>query len=142
MRRQWHRPRALSSLGRSAASFSGLLLRELTDHAGLPGLPRDERRRSVIVASADDGYCAVVSYGELYLTEVGNRMFVATALDGTALDECDGPFALVSRADLRTGPRHARRHRSIDVVRIQPMNYEAPRRTLSNCFERLQPKIA
>ena len=98
--------------------YAGVLLRDLLDLAGLPEAARDERRRSVAVATAGDGYRAVFSYGELYLSPAGERALVAIERDGAPLDARGGPVALVSLADLRTGPRHVRDLRSIEVVRV------------------------
>jgi predicted neutral ceramidase superfamily lipid hydrolase len=79
---------------------------------------RHDKRRTVIVATASDGYRVVFSWAELYLTTIGEGVLVVLARDGKPLDDREGRIALVSLKDTHTGPRHVRWLQRVDVVRV------------------------
>jgi DMSO/TMAO reductase YedYZ molybdopterin-dependent catalytic subunit len=96
----------------------GVLLRDLLDKAQIVESARHDKRRSVVVATASDGYRAVFSWAELYLTSIGDGVLVVTARDGKPLDDREGRIALVSLRDTNTGPRHVRWLQRLEVVRV------------------------
>ena len=95
-----------------------MLLRDLIDKAEIAEDARHDNRRSVVVATASDGYRAVFSWAELYLTSVGDSVLVVFEQDGKPLDDREGRIALVSLKDTPTGPRHVRSLQRVDVVRV------------------------
>ena len=79
----------------------GCLIREVLDRAGLVEARRFDLRRSVVIATASDGYRAVFSWAELYLSPIGEGAMIVYERDGAALPDSEGPLALVSLKDLR-----------------------------------------
>ena len=96
----------------------GVLLRDLLDKAEVVEAARHDKRRTVIVATASDGYRAVFSWAELYLSPVGDGVLVVVARDGKPLDDREGRIALISLRDTSTGPRHVRWLQRLEVVRV------------------------
>jgi DMSO/TMAO reductase YedYZ molybdopterin-dependent catalytic subunit len=97
---------------------TGVLLRDVLDKADIVEAARHDKRRTVIVATASDGYHAVFSWAELYLTPIGDGVLVVFEHDGKPLDDREGRIALVSVKDTHTGPRHVRWLQRVDVVRV------------------------
>jgi hypothetical protein len=98
-----------------ARHLVGCLVRDVLDRAGLVELRRFDLRRSVVIATASDGYRAVFSWAELYLSPIGEGAMIVYERDGAALPDSESPLALVSLKDLRPGPRHVKWLRSIEV---------------------------
>ena len=88
--------------------YSGLRMTELLDKAQLSKVEHNELKKTVIVATATDGYKAIFSWSELFNTSVGEGVYVLVAKDGQPLDDSEGRFALLSTQDIHTGPRHVR----------------------------------
>jgi len=95
--------------------YTGCLLRDVLDRAKLVERNRFDLRRSVVIATASDGYRAVFSWAELYLSPIGEGVLIVYQRDGAALTEDEGPLALVSFKDTRPGPRHVKWLRSLEV---------------------------
>jgi hypothetical protein len=62
--------------------------------------PRD-LRKSYIVASASDGYEVVFSWAELFISPVGDNVYVVYERDGAPLSDDEGRIALVVLTDVR-----------------------------------------
>jgi DMSO/TMAO reductase YedYZ molybdopterin-dependent catalytic subunit len=104
--------------GGSPRRYTGVLLRDVLDRAKpIERAPRG-LRKSYIVASASDGYRVVFSWAELYLSPIGEGVFVVYERDGAPLSESEGPLALVSLKDTSPGPRHVKWLKSIEVRAI------------------------
>lgn len=91
-----------------AVVYAGVLLRDVLTNSGFASATDRSARTSFIEAVATDGYRAVLSWGELFNSPVGEQAVVITAQDGKPLDVAAGPLALRSLADFRPGPRHVR----------------------------------
>lgn len=76
---------------------------------------RLDLRKSVVVITAADGYRAVFSWAERYLSPIGDGALVIYERDGLPLGDDEGPLALVSLKDTRPGPRHVKWLRSIEL---------------------------
>lgn len=74
-------------------------------------------KRTYVLATARDDYTVMFSWSELYNSSVGPGVFVLLHRDGRELPDTEGPLALISREDLKTGPRHVRCLKSIEVRR-------------------------
>lgn len=112
--------RVVSGAGKNAVKrrFAGCRLRDVLDAARLTGPARFDLRRTIVVATASDGYKAVFSWGELYNTAVGDGVLVVYERDGAPLADDEGRIALVSTGDQRPGPRHVKWLATIDVIRV------------------------
>ena len=101
--------------GESASTVRGVLLTALLDRAALAGKDRHDWKKSVVVATASDGYRVVFSWPELFNTPAGASVLVVFERDGQPLGAQEGRIALVSGGDQRTGPRHVRWLQTLDV---------------------------
>jgi DMSO/TMAO reductase YedYZ molybdopterin-dependent catalytic subunit len=99
--------------------YVGVLLRDILKQVKLVEPEPRGFRKSVVVATARDGYKAVFSWAELYLTPIGDGVYVVYERDGAPLLPAEGPLALVSMADTSPGPRHVKWLQSIDVRMIR-----------------------
>ncbi len=98
-----------------ARRYTGVLLRDVLDRAKLTEKNRNDLRRSVVIVTASDGYRAVFSWAELYLSTIGEGALIVYERDGAPLADSEGPLALVSLKDTRPGPRHVKWLRSVEV---------------------------
>ena len=64
-------------------------------------------RKSNVVASASDGYEVVFSWAELFISPVGDNVFVVYERDGAPLADDEGRIALVTPGD-RGPARHVK----------------------------------
>jgi len=79
---------------------------------------RNDLRRTIIVATASDGYKAVFSWAELFNTTIGDGALIVYERDGAPLGTDEGRIALVSLKDTRPGPRHVKWLAAVDVIRV------------------------
>lgn len=100
----------------STSSVKGVPLAALVKQAGLVEPDRNSWKHTVVVVSATDGYAVAFSWPELVNTDVGAGVLVIYERDGKPLDNREGPIALVSAQDQRTGPRHVRWVQRIEVT--------------------------
>lgn len=95
--------------------YVGVLLKDVLDRAKLIETQPRGLRRSVVIATARDGYRAVFSWAELYLSPIGEGALIAYERDGTPLPDSEGPLALISLKDTNPGPRHVKWLQSLEV---------------------------
>ena len=98
--------------------FAGCLLRDVLNAAGIVDRDRFDLRKTIIVASASDGYKAIFSWAELFNTTTGEGVLIVYERDGAPLGNDEGRMALVSLKDLRPGPRHVKWLSAVDVIRL------------------------
>jgi DMSO/TMAO reductase YedYZ molybdopterin-dependent catalytic subunit len=108
------------SSGAAAASetarrYAGCLLRDVLERARPVEKRRADFRKSVVIATASDGYRVVFSWAEIYLTPIGDGVLVIYEHDGAPLAADEGPIGLVSLKDTRPGPRHVKWLQSIEL---------------------------
>jgi DMSO/TMAO reductase YedYZ molybdopterin-dependent catalytic subunit len=108
-------PSSVATTPETARHYAGCLLRDVLDRAKPIERKRFDLRKSVVVATASDGYRAVFSWAELYLSPIGDGALVVYERDGVPLSDNEGPLALVSLKDTRPGPRHVKWLRSIEL---------------------------
>ncbi len=98
--------------------YSGVLLRDILTAAKPIEKEHHDLRRSIVVATATDGYVAVFSWAELFLSPIGEGALVIFERDGAPLPANEGPFALLSLRDTQPGPRHVKWLKTIEIRRI------------------------
>jgi DMSO/TMAO reductase YedYZ molybdopterin-dependent catalytic subunit len=98
-----------------ATTVKGVSLAALVKRAGLVEPDRNSWKHTIVLAVATDGYSVAFSWPELVNTDVGAGVLVVYERDGKALDNGEGPIALVSAKDQRTGPRHVRWLQRVEV---------------------------
>ena len=99
----------------SVRHYVGCLLRDVLERAKPVEKKRMDFRKSVVIATASDGYRVVFSWPELYLSPVGDGVLVVYERDGAPLDDGEGRIALVSLKDTRPGPRHVKWLQSVEL---------------------------
>jgi Oxidoreductase molybdopterin binding domain len=110
--------RTVEQDGKSAVQsvrYQGVLLRQLLDQAGLKP-DRRAIRKAVILLTAQDGYQASFSWGELFNSQLGDGVVVVLRQNADELLETDGFASLRSLQDTRAGPRHVRWLNKIEVL--------------------------
>jgi len=107
--------RAAGASERAPRKYVGVLLRDVLNQVKLREPEPRGLRKSLVVAVARDGYKVVFSWAELYLTPIGDSVYVVYERDGAPLLPAEGPIALVSLADKSPGPRHVKWLQGIDV---------------------------
>lgn len=95
----------------------GVLLTDILDKAEI-AQQNHKDRNFMIVARASDDYKASFSWAELYNTPIGQEVYVLFEEDRKPLTET-GEMILVSMKDIKTGPRHVRWLKSIEVSKIK-----------------------
>lgn len=71
-----------------------------------------------IIMKATDGYSVVFSWNELFNTEIGLNVYVVMEADGKSLKNSTEKMLLVSSKDFKTGRRHVKGLKSIEIKRI------------------------
>ncbi len=104
--------------GEQNRRYAGVLLRDVLNSAKLIEKERHDLRRSIVVATATDGYQAVFSWAELFLSPMGDGALVIFERDGAPLPASEGPLALVSLRDTQPGPRHVKWLAKLEVRRV------------------------
>jgi DMSO/TMAO reductase YedYZ molybdopterin-dependent catalytic subunit len=99
--------------------YKGVLLRDVLAAAKPVEKEHRELRQSIVVATATDGYKAVFSWAELFLSPIGDGALVIFERDGGPLAPSEGPLALVSLRDTQPGPRHVKWLVKIDLLRVR-----------------------
>jgi len=81
---------ATGKFGEQKRSYTGVLLRDVLTSAKPVEKQRHDLRRSIVVATASDGYQAVFSWAELFLSPIGDGALVIFERDGAPLPESEG----------------------------------------------------
>jgi hypothetical protein len=71
-----------------------------------------------LVLKASDGYSAVVSWNELFNTEIGASFFLVIEADGKSQAESTECILLIATKDFKTGRRHIKGLQSIEIKRV------------------------
>jgi len=104
--------------GGATRRYAGVLLRDVLAAAKPVERERHDLRRSIVVATATDGYKAVFSWAELFLSPIGDGAMVIFERDGASLPASEGPLAIVSLKDTQPGPRHVKWLERLEVRRV------------------------
>ena len=104
--------------GEQTRRYTGVLLRDVLTSAKPIEKERHALRRSIVLATATDGYLAVFSWAELFLSPIGEGALVIFERDGAPLPASEGPLALVSLRDTQPGPRHVKWLAKIEIRRL------------------------
>lgn len=95
-------------------------LTDILQKAKIKTQTHNDLKRTIIVATASDGYKAVFSWNELFNTSIGEGVMVLIGQNGQLLPPHEGRIAMLSTQDIKNGPRHVRWLQRIDVIRLAP----------------------
>lgn len=96
----------------------GALLRDILTKAELDAPGHNDVKRMIIVATASDGYKVVFSWAEVFNSSQADGMIVYYEKNGQPIANDEGRIAMVSTKDIKTGPRHVKWLKTIEVKRI------------------------
>jgi len=99
-------------------NLKGVLLKDVLDKAGVVSKSHNDVKKMAIVATASDDYAVVFSWSEIFNSLTGECTLVFFERDGKPLGDDEGRIALISPSDTRTGPRHVKWLKSIEVRKI------------------------
>ena len=99
-------------------NLKGVLLRDILEKASIKAADHGDIKKMAIVATASDGYVAVYSWSEVFNSSIGDGVLVVFENNGKALDDSDGRIAMVSVKDTKTGFRHVRWLKNLEVRKI------------------------
>lgn len=71
-----------------------------------------------VVIKASDGYSVVLSWNELFNTEIGKTFFIVMEADGKSLVNSTEKILLIATKDFKTGRRHVKGLQSIEIKKI------------------------
>lgn len=99
-------------------NIKGILLRDILEKSAVKTVDHGDVKKMAIIATASDGYVAVYSWSEIFNSPIGDGVIVFFENDGKALDDSNGRIAMVSAKDTRTGFRHVRWLKSLEVRKL------------------------
>lgn len=71
------------------------------------------------IFTASDGYKVVISWNEIYNTELGDGFFFVTEMEGKKLKDMDRRILFMSTKDLKSGRRFIKGLKTIEVRKIE-----------------------
>jgi len=71
-----------------------------------------------LVFKASDGYSVVVSWNELFNTEIGNSFYIVTEANNQKQKDAPEKILLIATKDFKTGRRHIKGLQNIEIKRI------------------------
>lgn len=101
-------------------NLKGVLLRDILEQAKVVSKEHNDVKKTIIIATASDGYKVVFSWSEVFNSPVGDGVMVFFEKDGQSLADDEGRIAMVSTKDIRSGPRHVKWLKDIEVRKIAP----------------------
>jgi DMSO/TMAO reductase YedYZ molybdopterin-dependent catalytic subunit len=101
-----------------ARNYRGVLLRDVIKRGDISGISNSDLKKVVILATASDHYTALFTWNELFNTPTGDAVLVLYEKDGQPLTAAEGHIALISGRDLRTGPRHVKWLKTIELRKL------------------------
>lgn len=104
---------------RTVKNIRGILLKDILDKAGFSEKNPKLLSEFYITCVASDGYKVVFSWNEIFNTEVGNHLIIATEADGLKGAAMPDRLQLVSAADISTGRRFVKGIAKMIVERVQ-----------------------
>lgn len=100
------------------SGLKGALLRDILNKAELDAPGHNDVKRMYVVATASDGYKVVFSWAEIFNSRLGDGILVYYEKNHQPLGNDEGRIALVSDRDTKTGPRHVKWLRSLEVKKV------------------------
>lgn len=100
--------------------YTGVLLRDVLMASKPIESEHNTLRQSYALAKATDGYFALFTWAELFISPIGDGALIVYLRDGKPLGDDEGAIALISARDTRPGPRHVKWLSSVDFRRAAP----------------------
>lgn len=98
-------------------AFRGVSLKSLVDEAKMLIPNPKERGQFYVSVTGNDGHKVIFSWSELYNGTTGDKAFIIFEDNGKPITK-DGPFSLITTADIFTETRYVKSIKSIEVGKI------------------------
>lgn len=72
----------------------------------------------ILIFRGSDGYTVVYSWNELFNTDIGKSIYIVTEADNKMQTESSDRILLISTKDYKTGRRHIKGLKSIEIKRV------------------------
>ena len=102
----------------SLNNLRGLTLKALLAPVKFTYQNPKELNEFYIVLIASDGYRVVLSWNEIYNTEVGNHFFIVSDMKGFSHFQQDHRVLFLSESDIKSGRRYIKGLQEIRVMRL------------------------
>lgn len=89
-----------------AKGVKAVLVKDLLDSVEFAYDSRKELNQFYFKFEAADGYMIVYSFNEIYNTETGNHLYVATEMNGKPISEVENRILLLTTNDIKGGSRN------------------------------------
>lgn len=99
-------------------NLKGVLLRDVLGKASVVSRSHNDVKKMAVIATASDGYKVVFSWTEIFNSPIGEGVIVYFEKNGLPLADDEGRIALISARDIRTGPRHVKWLKGVEVRKI------------------------
>lgn len=99
-------------------NLKGVMLKDILEKAVIVSKSHNDVKKMAIIATATDDYKVVFSWSEVFNSAIGEGVMVFFEKDGLPLSDDEGRIAMVSAKDIRTGPRHVKWLKEIEVRKI------------------------
>lgn len=96
----------------------GVLLTDIINKTEVITAGHNDTKKMFLIVSADDGYCTVFSWQELFNTTVGEGVMVILEKEGVNIFEKHGGVDLFSATDFLTGPRYVKNVAKIEIFMV------------------------
>ncbi|WP_428662230.1 molybdopterin-dependent oxidoreductase [Runella sp.] len=103
---------------KTIAAFRGVALKSLLDEAKILITNPKEKGQFYVSVVGNDGQKVIFSWSELYNGTTGDKALILFEDNGRPIAK-DGPFSLITTADIFTETRYVRSVKSIEVGKIQ-----------------------
>lgn len=97
----------------------GVRLTDIINKAEVITAGHNDTKKMYLEVVAEDGYCTVFSWQELFNTSVGEGVMVILEKDNQKIYEKHGGVDLFSSCDFLTGPRYVKKLESINIIMIE-----------------------
>ncbi|WP_168735201.1 molybdopterin-dependent oxidoreductase [Pseudothauera rhizosphaerae] len=104
--------------GKPPDRFAGVLLRDILEKASVTFGSHFDLKKTVVVATATDGYRVVFTWSELFSSPIGDGALVFFEKNGRPLADDEGSVALLSAGDDSTASRYLKWLKTIEVRRL------------------------
>jgi hypothetical protein len=99
-------------------NVKGVLLLDLLKNLSITATSLKLLSEYYLIFKSTDGYSVVVSWNELFNTEIGNSFFLVVEADNKSQKDATEKILLISTKDFKTGRRHIKGLQSIEIKRI------------------------
>lgn len=99
-------------------NLKGVPLLDIVRDIQITALSPKDLSSYFLVLTATDNYTVVLSWNELFNTEIGKTFYIVTEIDGKPMTESPESILMIATKDFRTGRRHIKGLSTIDFRKL------------------------